>query len=180
MSYDIEIINKIDKCFEEELNRRKNYIDDVSSIFKSIIEIFETSDETKIERSYTNIFEYNDETKTKEENTEVETVVVVSMPISDSFYSQIRPLFEVVYKEKDLFSSEPDYIPDDLEKKNIAEAKKRLYFKFDEYFSKYNFIYYDERIHILPDRKTLEIRLKKIRKYSDMIKKEEISRDKRN
>ena len=180
MSYDIEIINKIDKCFEEELNRRKNYSDDVSSIFESIIEIFETSDETKIERSYTNVFEYNDETKTKEENTEVETVVVVSMPISDSFYSQIQPLFEVVYKEKDLFSSEPDYIPDDLEKKNIAEAKKRLYFKFDEYFSKYNFLYYDERIRVFPDRKTLEIRLKKIKKYSDIIQKEEISCDKRN
>lgn len=172
MSYDIEIINKIDKIFEEKLDGIKHYGDDIPSIFEKIINIFETSDEVKIENSYTNVFEYNDETKTKDENTEVEIVVVVSIPIDDSFYSQIRPFFEVVYQERDLFSSEPNPVYDDLEKKNIAEAKKRLYFKFDEYFSKYNFIYYDERIHIA-DRKTLEIRLKKIRKYSDIVKKEE-------
>lgn len=169
MSYNIEIINKIDKCFEEKINGIKHYSDDIPSIFKKIINIFETNDEVKIKKSYTSVFEYNDERKTKEENTEIDFVVVVSIPITDSFYSQIRPFFEVVYREKDLFSSEPKCVFDELEKKNIAEAKKRLYFKFDEYFSKYNFIYYDERIHIT-DRKTLEIRLKKIKKYSDIIK----------
>lgn len=170
MSYDIEIINKIDNCFKEKLEGIKHYSDDIPSIFKRIINIFETNDEVKIEKSYTSVFEYNDENKTKEENTEIDIVVVVSIPIDDSFYSQIRPFFEVVYRERDLFSSEPIPVYNDLEKKNIAEAKKRLYFKFDEYFSKYNFIYYDERIRI-EDRKTLEIRLKKIKKYSDILKK---------
>lgn len=172
MSYDIEIINKIDKCFEEKLDRIKHYGDDIPSIFEKIINIFETNSEVKIEKSYTNVFEYNDENKTKDENTEVEIVVVVSIPIDDSFYSQIRPFFEVVYQERDLFSSEPTYVYNDLEKKNIENAKKRLYFKFDEYFSKYNFLYYDERIRVT-DRKVLEIRLKKIKKYSDLVEEEE-------
>lgn len=175
MSYDIEIINKIDKIFEEKIDRIKHYGDDIPSIFEKIINIFETNGEVKIERSYTNVFEYNDEKKTKDENTEIEIVVVVSIPIDDSFYSQIRPFFEVVYQERDLFSYEPIPVYNDLEKKNIENGKKRLYFKFDEYFSKYNFLYYDERIRIA-DRKTLEIRLKKIMKYSDLVKEEEKER----
>lgn len=158
MSYEKEIMNKIDLCFESQLDKIKEFKKEINSVYEKIIYSLENDNDVQAKCCYSNVYVSDDR---------LEYEVMVSVPITDSICSTIRSLYRTIDPKDDLIDSKSSY-SSDLVKKNIEYGKNYLDTKFKEYFSKCNFEYNNSIIRI-GDRKVLEMHFIRKEKYSDII-----------
>lgn len=158
MSYEENILNRIDHCFEVQLDRIKEYKSNVQSTYERIIKILETDDNIQIDKQYTYVNKTDDK---------VEFNVKVRMPIDDSLCSILRLFFETIDPKHIDISSKIDY-SSDLDKKNFEYGKKYLNTKFKEYFSKCNFDYVNSIVHI-ENENILEMNFVRKEYYSNIV-----------
>lgn len=154
MSYDKDILNKIDRCFETQLDRIRDYKKKIHSVYEKIIEAFENND-VQIVNCYNNVYVSDDR---------LEFDVNVRVPIDKTTFSIIQLLFES--NDRNVNSNTIYY--SDIDKKNIIYGKNYLNDKFNEYFSKCNYRYSSFRIE---NEKALTIEIRFVRKenYSDIV-----------
>lgn len=158
MSYNKEIMNKIDLCFESQLDRIREFKKEINSVYEKIIYALENDNDVQAKCHYSNVYVSDDR---------LEYEVIVSVPITDSICSTIRSLFKTIDPKDDVIDSKSDYTSE-LVKKNIEYGKNYLNTKFKEYFSKCNFEYTNSIIRIA-DRKLLEMHFIRKEYYSTIV-----------
>lgn len=158
MSYEKEIMNKIDLCFESQLDKIKEFKKEINSVYEKIIYSLENDNDVQAKCCYNNVYVSDDKLEYK---------VMVSVPITDSVCSTIRSLFRTIDPKNDVIDSRSDYTSN-LVKKNIEYGKNYLDTKFKEYFSKCNFEY-DNSIIRIENTKVLEMHFVRKEKYSDIV-----------
>ena len=156
-TYHENILNKIEYCFDVQLDRIKKYKENINSTYEKIIEVIENNDEILIDKCYTVVHESDDI---------IELNVKVKVPIDDSICSVISSFIHTIDKNQIGFKRD-NY--SDLDKKNLEYGKKFLNTKLKEYFSKCNFEYKNSIVCIEENINILEINFVRKEKYSDIV-----------
>lgn len=164
MSYEENILNRIDHCFEVQLDKIREYKKDVNSIYEKIINELENNKDIQVICLYNNVY-VSDE--------KLEYEVEVDVPLDNLMDNHIYSIAKQIFKTIDPINPDKSLndFRSDIEKKNIEYGKKFLNDKFKEYFSKCNFEYSNSVIRLgnkITDEK-FEIHLVRKEKYSEIV-----------